>query len=277
MNEGWIKIFYRLLEWEWYSDTNMVRLFIHLLLKANYRPQKWRGREIPRGSLITTRSTLVEETNLTAQQIRTCITRLISTNEITSETTNSYTIITICNYELYQADFDDANQRNNQAANQRITNEQPTNNQPIGKKGRREEIKEKEIEINKEKEKESFGGENRGYQQRIDELLDKWIAEASESEIWLEAVAKNLQMKPPEVVDLMRNEFRDHCIRDDVRHFSLTDFRKHFNRWASQQKYSSTNETGNPTNNTGRRPGGIAAKLPPQPACGIKRRPDSNG
>lgn len=127
--QGWIKLFYQFKEWEWYGDTNMVRLFIHLLLTANYKQTKWRGMEIPRGSLLTSRSKLAEETGLSEQTIRTCLTRLKSTNEITVKTTNKYTIIKISNYDRYQEQPQEINQQNNQQDNHEATNSQPTTNQ----------------------------------------------------------------------------------------------------------------------------------------------------
>ncbi|MCI6393248.1 MAG: hypothetical protein MR822_02005, partial [Bacteroidales bacterium] len=40
---GWLKLFRCFTEWEWYSDTNTVRLFLHLLLRVNYRERRWKG------------------------------------------------------------------------------------------------------------------------------------------------------------------------------------------------------------------------------------------
>ena len=41
MNEGFIKIYRQLLEWEWYTDTNTKVLFLHCLLKANFKTKKY--------------------------------------------------------------------------------------------------------------------------------------------------------------------------------------------------------------------------------------------
>lgn len=101
-NKGWIKIHRQLLDWEWYSDTNMVRLFLHLLLKANTNDRRWQDREVPRGSLVTSRATLEDETGLSQKTIRTCLARLIATGEIEVEATNRFSIVTICNFDNYQ-------------------------------------------------------------------------------------------------------------------------------------------------------------------------------
>lgn len=119
----WIKLYSKLLNWEWYSNINIKVLFIHCLLKANYKDKMWQGTIIKRGSFITSREKLSEETGLTVQQIRTSLNKLKSTNEITIDTSNKFTLISIVNYEMYQ--------QNNQENNQQITNNQPAINQQI--------------------------------------------------------------------------------------------------------------------------------------------------
>jgi hypothetical protein len=115
--QGWIKLHRQILEWEWYSDNNCFRLFLHLLLKANHKEKRFKGIELKVGSIVTSRDLLARETGLTSQQIRTALTKLISTNEITSKTSSQGTIIQIVSYEKYQVSTNE------------ITNEQPTSNQ----------------------------------------------------------------------------------------------------------------------------------------------------
>ena len=90
------------LDWEWYPDTNCVRLALHFILKANYRAKKWKGLIIDRGQLVTSRGQLSEETGLSEMQIRTAIDKLDNCGFITKSGTRKYTIITVCNYDLYQ-------------------------------------------------------------------------------------------------------------------------------------------------------------------------------
>lgn len=116
-DNGWIKLHKKILDWEWYDDINTTRLFVHLLLKANFEDRVWHGEEIKRGSLISSISKLSEETGLTAQNIRTSISRLKSTGEITSKSTNNYTVFSITCYESHQAN----QQADQQAANKRLT------------------------------------------------------------------------------------------------------------------------------------------------------------
>ena len=79
------------LDWEWYPDTNCVRLALHFILKANYRAKKWKGLIIDRGQLVTSRGQLSEETGLSEMQIRTAIDKLDNCGFITKSGTRKYT------------------------------------------------------------------------------------------------------------------------------------------------------------------------------------------
>lgn len=107
---------------------------MHLMLTANHAPNKWRGQTIGIGQKLTSRAKLSAETKLSEQQIRTCLERLKSTNEITIQATKRQTVITLCNYETYQSAKQDVNQPINQQNVTIATNNQPTINQATNKK-----------------------------------------------------------------------------------------------------------------------------------------------
>lgn len=133
MCDGWFKTYYKLLEWEWYRDTNMVRLFLHFLLKANYEDKKWRGMTIKRGQFVTSLAMLHSETTISIQTLRTCIAKLLSTGEINKQLTGKFTIITICKYEDYQQVPDSFQHATNRQLtdNQQATNRQLTTTKEI--------------------------------------------------------------------------------------------------------------------------------------------------
>lgn len=146
--EGWIKVYRKLTEWEWYHDKNVSRVFLHLLLTANYEDKRWQGKAIQRGQLATSLVNLAFATTLSVQQVRTALNKLKSTNEITIKSTNGYSLITICKYESYQ-DTDEAEQHatqhtTQQTDNKRITNEQQTDNNNIRNKEIKKERKKEE-------------------------------------------------------------------------------------------------------------------------------------
>ena len=99
---GWIKIHRKMAMWEWSDDPNMVALWFHILLEANYEPKNWRGLTIARGQLVFGLEAWVEKTGISRQSLRTCILRLKSTGELTGKSTNKFTVLTIVKYEEYQ-------------------------------------------------------------------------------------------------------------------------------------------------------------------------------
>jgi len=126
MDNSWIKLYRKITQWEWFNDPLVFRLFIYLLLTANSTDKKWQGILIKRGQIITSYSALTREltgkqqAKIGVQRIRTAITRLKSTGELTVKTTNKYSIITILNYDSYQS--------TNRQANRQATGKQQATN-----------------------------------------------------------------------------------------------------------------------------------------------------
>lgn len=163
--EGHIKIHRRMLEWEWYSNLNTCRVFLHMLLKANWKDGRFQGQLIERGSFVTSLTKLSDETSLTVNEVRGALKNLKSTGEITSTAHSKYSVFTVVNYNLYQ----DINKQNHnqitnssQADHNQITNtSQPINKllttieekkeEKEGKKARREEKSIKGVYVPDEK------------------------------------------------------------------------------------------------------------------------------
>ncbi len=127
-NNGWIKLYRSLLDWEWWSDRNTRDLFIYCLIAANHDNTRWRGMDIKCGQFVTTLRKLSSETGLSVREIRTALKHLISTHELTCEPANNYTIITICNYVEYQEVKSDTDKPNDKPNDKRATHEQHTSN-----------------------------------------------------------------------------------------------------------------------------------------------------
>ena len=101
MSEGWIKLHRSFLDWEWYDCPNTCRLFIFCMLRANHKDTKWRGIPIKRGQFITSYDKLSIGTGLSVRNVRTSLKNLESTGEVTRESTNHMTMLTVCNYSTY--------------------------------------------------------------------------------------------------------------------------------------------------------------------------------
>lgn len=100
--EGWIKLHRQLLNWEWYKDVNVKTVFIHLLLIANHEDKRWQGKIIKRGEVITSYGHIGEDIGLTARQVRTAISKLKMTGEVSTKKSNKFLFVSIANYDLYQ-------------------------------------------------------------------------------------------------------------------------------------------------------------------------------
>ncbi len=127
MNKGFVVLHRKITEWEWYSDTNTLRVFLHLLLTANHKPSKFRGFEVDRGQVIIGRKALAKNLHLSEQAVRTSLEHLKSTGEITCKSTNKFTLITLTNYGLYQ----DRKPKSTNKITSQSTNNQPTINQQV--------------------------------------------------------------------------------------------------------------------------------------------------
>lgn len=139
MEGGFIKLSRKMLEWEWYTDQKTMSVFLHCLLKANWKQGRFRGIEVPRGSFITSLPSLCEELNMSTQSVRTAIDHLKSTGEITVKIFPHWRMITVVKYNDYQEDNRLDNSQvtgNQQASNRQVTAIEEYKNYKNGKKGR---------------------------------------------------------------------------------------------------------------------------------------------
>jgi hypothetical protein len=144
MHRGYVKLWRKISEWGWYSDSQTFHIFIHLLINANIEKSYFHNMLIERGQIVIGRKAMSKQLDISEQSIRTSLARLKSTNEITIKPTNKFSIITLLNYESYQGDKRKSNQAVNQQSNQQLTNNQPTTNH-------NQRIQECKNEKNKEK------------------------------------------------------------------------------------------------------------------------------
>ena len=122
---SYIKLHRKILEWEWYTDANTYRLFTHLLYRANFKSNRWMGIDILPGQLVIGRKELARELKLSEQEIRTSLSKLKSTSEITIKSTNKFSIVTICKWEDYQMNTKE-DQPTDQPTDQQSSNQQST-------------------------------------------------------------------------------------------------------------------------------------------------------
>lgn len=111
MNDGYIKISRKILGWEWYKDINTFRLFMHLLLKAEWKTTAYKGEEIDRGACVSSLAELSEETKMSVSEVRTALKHLETTGEIVRRpcAKSKKSVYKINNYDKYQTEYKQEN------------------------------------------------------------------------------------------------------------------------------------------------------------------------
>jgi DnaD/phage-associated family protein len=137
----WIKLHRKFLNWEWWEDANVARLFLYCLLKANFEDAKWQGITVKRGSFVTSYAKMEAGTGLSKSQLETAINKLISTGELKKKIGSRYTLITICNYNVYQTYTKEESEVNKKQIGSEIRNESEANRKQIGTSKKNKEIK----------------------------------------------------------------------------------------------------------------------------------------
>ena len=170
-NNGYVKLHRKMFDWEWWDDINTFRLFVTILLLANWKPKRWRGRVIPRGSCWTSITELAKKSGLTYQQTRTSYFKLISTGEITDKVTSRGRLVTVANYDVYQLD--------EQKATNKITDKNADNQQTINQQSNRQATTTKEHKEYKEQ-KEIKQQQERGRSTMIDLMEILSVEEVAE-------------------------------------------------------------------------------------------------
>lgn len=110
MHRGYIKLWRKIQDWEWYDDPMTMWFFIKLIFMANWEEKKWQGITIKAGQFVSSIEHLRFEyreqgkrKKLGTQTVRTLVKRLSSTGELTSHPTSHYTLFSIVNWKKYQS------------------------------------------------------------------------------------------------------------------------------------------------------------------------------
>lgn len=94
--KNWIKLYRKITDWEYYGDNEAVKLFLHILLCADYKTGCYR----------TTLRQLSAETGVSFQRVRTLLCNFTATGEIQMQTKQGHkgkTTLIINNFEKYQS------------------------------------------------------------------------------------------------------------------------------------------------------------------------------
>lgn len=98
---SWIRAYRSLMDWEWYRDGNTMRVWMHLLLKAEYQDREYRGVVIRRGQVLYSHKDFADELGLSIQNVRTSLSHLKLTGEVTLELTGGLWLATLVQYDFW--------------------------------------------------------------------------------------------------------------------------------------------------------------------------------
>lgn len=197
LETGGVKIHRKITQWEWYKTIPTRVLFEHLIITANWRDGAFRGERVKRGSRVCSLDTLAHETGLSHQQVRTAISNLLLTGEITRRKTSKYTVISITNYDDYQT----PNTKNNtETTEEQQENEHENNTQSTGKTTREQQA------INRQSTGNQHGD-------------NKAIKQYSNKDIYISAPGKLAQTDTPQkapVICLPLNDKTEYPITEEA-------------------------------------------------------------
>ena len=134
-NSTWVKIDRNILKWRWYQDANTARVFLHLILTANIEDHDFQKITVHRGEVVTSLASLSRQLRVSIKSVRTALDHLKSTGEVASTAYNKFQVISIINYDLYQA----------VGASRTASSGQATGKQTAGKGQQSKNIRTKEV------------------------------------------------------------------------------------------------------------------------------------
>lgn len=103
LENGYIKLHRKIIDWCWYKKPLTKHLFEHLLLIANIEDSKFENIIVRRGECVSSIRRLSADTGLTEKEVRTALKHLKKTQEVAQTVYPKFSVFTINNYDLYQA------------------------------------------------------------------------------------------------------------------------------------------------------------------------------
>lgn len=102
--DGWIKLHRKIIDWDWWTDSYVVHVFIYLLLMANHKAKNVGSRTIKQGQYLTSIRAISRDLNLNERTVMRALKTLLESETIKVESgrTNG-TLITISKYKEYQS------------------------------------------------------------------------------------------------------------------------------------------------------------------------------
>lgn len=103
LENGYIKLHRKIINWRWYKAPLTKHLFEHLLIIANIEESNFENITVKRGECVSSIRKLAADTGLTEKEVRTALKHLKGTQEVAQTAYPKFSVFTINNYDLYQA------------------------------------------------------------------------------------------------------------------------------------------------------------------------------
>jgi len=131
MLRGYVRLWRKSLDSEWIKNHKLWAFWSWCLLKASHKEyDAIVGYQVVRllpGEFIFGRHSAAQSLGMTDREIRTCLTTLKTTSNVTIKTTNKYSIISIVNWDTYQQDEIINDQQSDQQSDKPTTSKRPAN------------------------------------------------------------------------------------------------------------------------------------------------------
>lgn len=139
--KDWIKLYRELLDSPIFQDAELLKVWMWILLKANYKKRKSifnkQVIELKPGQLIVGRKSAASKLNISESKFYRAMKTLQKLGSIEQQTNSMFTVVTVCNWEVFQDSDCFCEQETEQPTNsQRTANEQPANTPKEGKESK---------------------------------------------------------------------------------------------------------------------------------------------
>lgn len=127
--EGWIKLHRQALGNGWLQNHRLWAFLCYCLLKASHKATTatvgYQRVALEAGQFVFGRQQAAADLAMTERQVRTCLTRLISTGNLTIKATNKFSVVTVVNWHSYQDTTTKGDQENDRQLDQEVTSKRP--------------------------------------------------------------------------------------------------------------------------------------------------------
>jgi len=138
MYRGFIKLWRKSLDSPVWKNEDLWRFWTWCLLKASHKDKiqmvGYTEVELKKGDFVFGRHKASEETGLSERKIRTCLSKLKKMQNLTIETTNQYSVVSIANWPEYQDDTTSEATSKRPASDQQATTNKNVKNDKNDKK-----------------------------------------------------------------------------------------------------------------------------------------------